>query len=80
MEQLDIRITMSRTKRGSLLATVRVLTCEDVQWHRITLREEVNLAAVQHSLVATTLAHLERRGTPSGRLVTLQLALPVGGK
>jgi hypothetical protein len=75
---MDIRITLRRTLKGTLLATVRVLTADEVFWHRITLPEGSDLASIQHNLVTMTLAHLERRGGPAGKLVTFQLALPGG--
>lgn len=77
---MDIRITLRRTLNGSTLATVRVITRDEVLWHRITLPEGSDLAAIQHNLITMTLAHLERRGGPAGKLVTFQLALPGGGR
>jgi hypothetical protein len=77
---MDIRISRSRTLRGTTLATVRVLTSEDVQWYRVTLPADAVLAQVQRDIIAQTLAHLERHGGPAARLVSFQLALPCGGE
>jgi hypothetical protein len=77
---MDIRISLRRTKRGTTLATVRVLTHDEVIWHRITLPEEADFATFQRNLIAMTLAHLGRHGGPAGKLVTFQLALPAGGR
>lgn len=75
---MDIRISLRRTKRGTTLATVRVLTHDEVIWHRITLPEGADYAAFQRTLITMTLSHLERRAGPAGRLVSFQLALPGG--
>jgi len=76
---MDIRISLRRTLSGSTLATIRVITCDEVLWHRITLPAETSLSQVQRDIIRQTLAHLERHGGPAGRLVTFQLALPGGG-
>lgn len=76
---MDIRISLRRTLSGSTLATVRVITCDEVLWHRVTLPPDARLAQVQRDIIRLTLAHLERHGGPAAKLVTFQLALPGGG-
>lgn len=76
---MDIRINTRRTKKGTILATARILTAEDVKWFRVTLPESVSLDKVQHDLVNQVLAHLKKHGGPAANLVMYQLALPSGG-
>lgn len=76
---MDIRITTRRTLAGATLVTVRCITADDVLWYRQTLPLSAPLAVIQQEIIRMTLAHLARHGGPAARLVTFQLALPMGG-
>lgn len=76
--QQDLRISFRRTKAGNILATVRIVSTTEVQWHRVSLPDGVDIFACQRDIVELALRRLERAG--ARRPTSLQVMLPVPAK
>lgn len=76
--EADIRIHFRKTARG-YLATVSLVTSDDVQFHRVQLDEDAPIWMLHDAIVGSALERLRARYGPSEespRVVSMQMALP----